>query len=117
MGGIAALKGNFWAAFCFNFSPIEVRDGRSYFPSRAGCTYDALSVANAYMHRTFQRLRDTYPTMNATLPGAQQGTPQAPAPAAQAGKLPPRTPFTAADDAVAAIHGMPDARFFADSET
>ncbi len=45
------------------------------------------------------------------------GTPQAPAPAAQASKLPPRTPFTAADDAVAAIPGMPDARFFADSAT
>ncbi len=45
------------------------------------------------------------------------GTPQAPAPAAQASKFPPRTPFTAADDAVAAIPGMPDARFFADSET
>jgi predicted acylesterase/phospholipase RssA len=30
-------------------------------------------------------------------------------------KLPPRTPFTAADDAVAAIPGMPDARFWADS--
>jgi predicted acylesterase/phospholipase RssA len=54
---------------------------------------------------------------SATQPGAQQGTSQAPAPAAQAGKLPPRTPFTAADDAVAAIPGMPDARFFADSET
>ena len=31
-------------------------------------------------------------------------------------KLPPRTPFTAADDAAATIPGMPDARFFADSE-
>jgi predicted acylesterase/phospholipase RssA len=43
------------------------------------------------------------------------GTPQAPAPAAQPSKFPPRTPFTATDDAVAAIPGMPDARFFADS--
>ena len=34
---------------------------------------------------------------------------------AQQSKLPPRTPFTAADDAVAAIAGMPDARFWADS--
>jgi hypothetical protein len=31
-------------------------------------------------------------------------------------KFPPRTPFTAADDAIAAIPGMPDARFWADSE-
>ncbi len=49
-------------------------------------------------------------------PGASQGTPQAPA-SGQAGKFPPRTQFTAADDAVAAIPGMPDARFFADSTT
>ncbi|MFY9760210.1 MAG: hypothetical protein WAK32_07435, partial [Xanthobacteraceae bacterium] len=38
-----------------------------------------------------------------------------PGAAAQRSKLPPRTPFTAADDAVAAIPGMPDARFWADS--
>ena len=37
-----------------------------------------------------------------------------PGAAAQQSKLPPRTPFTAADDAVAAIPGMPDARFWAD---
>jgi hypothetical protein len=44
----------------------------------------------------------------------------APAPppvAAQPPKLPPRAPFTAADEAVAAVPGMPDARFWADSET
>ena len=41
---------------------------------------------------------------------------QAPTSAAQQPKFPPRTPFTAADDAVAAIPGMPDARFWADSE-
>jgi predicted acylesterase/phospholipase RssA len=39
-----------------------------------------------------------------------------PAPAAQQqSKFPPRTPFTAADDAAAAIPGIPDARFWADS--
>jgi predicted patatin/cPLA2 family phospholipase len=32
-------------------------------------------------------------------------------------KLPPRTPFTAADDAVALVPGMPDVRFWADSES
>ncbi|MGH7248900.1 MAG: patatin-like phospholipase family protein, partial [Pseudomonadota bacterium] len=37
--------------------------------------------------------------------------------AVQSKKLPPRTPFTAAEDAAATIPGMPDARFFADSET
>jgi predicted acylesterase/phospholipase RssA len=42
--------------------------------------------------------------------------PAAAAAAAQQSKLPPRAPFTAADDAVATIPGMPDARFFADSQ-
>lgn len=48
------------------------------------------------------------------VPKSAHGTPQAPAPAAQASKFPPRTPFTAADDAAATIPGMPDVRFFAD---
>jgi Patatin-like phospholipase len=40
----------------------------------------------------------------------------APVPAAgQPPKLPPRTPFTAADQAAAAVPGMPDARFWGDS--
>jgi hypothetical protein len=43
--------------------------------------------------------------------------PPPPPAAAQPQKLPPRAPFTAADEAVAAIPGMPDARFWADSET
>jgi hypothetical protein len=47
---------------------------------------------------------------------AQAKALQAPPPGAPpAHQLPPRIPFTAADDAVAAIPGMPDARFFADS--
>jgi predicted acylesterase/phospholipase RssA len=73
----------------------------------------------------------------ATVPAAAQGV-SAPAPAvphrkartrtktepakppppvagAQPRKLPPRIPFTAADEAAAAIPGMPDARFWADS--
>jgi hypothetical protein len=40
-----------------------------------------------------------------------------PAAPAQPQQLPPRAPFTAADEAVAAVPGMPDARFWADSET
>jgi predicted acylesterase/phospholipase RssA len=50
-----------------------------------------------------------------TVPGTPVGTPQAPAPAGQTSKFPPRTPFTAEDDAVASVPGIPDARFFADS--
>jgi hypothetical protein len=46
------------------------------------------------------------------------GKPPAPPPAAaQPQKLPPRAPFTAADAAAAVVPGMPDARFWADSET
>jgi predicted acylesterase/phospholipase RssA len=52
---------------------------------------------------------------------ARSNTKTAPAPPpaapAQPQKLPPRAPFTAADEAVAAVPGMPDARFWADSET
>jgi hypothetical protein len=40
-----------------------------------------------------------------------------PAAAIQPKQLPPRTPFTAAEDATAKIPGMPDARFWADSPT
>jgi hypothetical protein len=46
------------------------------------------------------------------------GKPPAPPPAAaQPQKLPPRAPFTVADAAAAVVPGMPDARFWADSET
>src|SRR6516225_9365025 len=52
-------------------------------------------------------------------PRANGRTPAAPLPpaAAQPQKLPPRAPFTAADAAVAGVPGMPDARFWADSQT
>ena len=52
-------------------------------------------------------------------PRANGRTPPAPPPAAaaQPQKLPPRAPFTAADAAVAGVPGMPDARFWADSQT
>ena len=47
---------------------------------------------------------------------AKPGKPPSPAPAASAqSKVPPRIPFTAAEDAAASIPGMPDARFFGDS--
>jgi Patatin-like phospholipase len=47
--------------------------------------------------------------------GKNSTKPQAPASSAQS-QLPPRTPFTAAEDAVATIPGIPNARFWADSE-
>jgi predicted acylesterase/phospholipase RssA len=42
--------------------------------------------------------------------------PPPPPPGAET-KLPPRVPFTAAEDATAVIPGMPDARFWADAQT
>ncbi len=48
------------------------------------------------------------------LPAKTQNPPAA---ASKQSELPPRLPFTAAEDAVAAIPGIPDARFWADSET
>jgi hypothetical protein len=44
---------------------------------------------------------------------AHNATPPPPGPPPS--KFPPRAPFTAADDAIATIPGMPDARFWADS--
>jgi len=51
----------------------------------------------------------------AVRPRAGKPAAKRPAPAAQAKSLPERTPFTAEDDAVAAISGMPEVRFWADS--
>jgi predicted acylesterase/phospholipase RssA len=52
-----------------------------------------------------------------THPAAPAKKPAAPGPAtAQPAKPPPRAPFTAADEAAAVIPGMPDARFWADSQ-
>jgi Patatin-like phospholipase len=49
--------------------------------------------------------------------GKNNAKPQSPAPSPSTqSQLPPRTPFTAAEDAVATIPGIPNARFWADSE-
>jgi predicted acylesterase/phospholipase RssA len=48
-------------------------------------------------------------------PRAKKTVAPPPAAAFQPKPLPPRTPFTAAEDAAAVIPGMPDARFWADS--
>ncbi len=50
-------------------------------------------------------------------PASKAAPKAAPKVAAPQPKFPPRTSFTAAEDSVAAIPGMPDARFWADSET
>lgn len=48
--------------------------------------------------------------------GNRGAKPQSPAPSAEQ-QLPPRIPFTAAEDEAAAIPGIPNARFWMDSET
>ncbi|HXX03497.1 MAG TPA: patatin-like phospholipase family protein [Xanthobacteraceae bacterium] len=55
-----------------------------------------------------QRLKAAAPTRSAKTPAAPQATTK---------ELPPRVPFTAAEDAVSVIPGVPEARFWADSET
>jgi predicted patatin/cPLA2 family phospholipase len=60
----------------------------------------ALHAQNAASHKTPHAARTQEP------PAAAAGA---------AHQLPPRIPFTAADDAAATIPGMPDVRFFADS--
>jgi len=52
-----------------------------------------------------------------TAPAPAPAPAPSPAPAAQPQKLPPRAPFTAADATAASIPGMPDARFWGDSES
>jgi predicted patatin/cPLA2 family phospholipase len=54
---------------------------------------------------------------NGGMQAGQHGkkTPAPPPPAPQQSKLPPRAPFTTADEAAAAIPGMLDARFWGDS--
>jgi len=47
----------------------------------------------------------------------KSAVPKPPPVGMQVPQLPPRIPFTAADEAAASIPGMPDARFWADSET
>ncbi len=57
----------------------------------------------------------TAPAAKAAAPGPKNG-PVAPPPAAQLRQPPPRAPFTAADDDAAIVAGMPDVRFFAESQ-
>jgi predicted acylesterase/phospholipase RssA len=93
-------------------------------PCRALCAVaaalSAFALAQAIMPPRLAHAQGAEPT---PVPHQRQPmrprTPRQPAatapPAAQAKQLPPRAPFTAAEDAAAGIPGIPDARFFADS--
>jgi predicted acylesterase/phospholipase RssA len=67
------------------------------------CTAAAASLLIAFAPAALAK------TKQSPLPPAAAAAPGQPKP------LPPRTPFTAADEAAATIPGMPDARFWADS--
>jgi hypothetical protein len=69
----------------------------------------------AAAHHATRARRHTQPTANApTIPLPRQ-KPDAKKAETKPGQLPERPQFTAADEAVAQIPGMPDARFFADA--
>jgi len=70
------------------------------------CTCTAAAIIVASSGSPFARTQ----SKNTSQPSAP-----APAAASQAPKLPPRAPFTAAEEATAIIPGMPDARFWGDS--
>jgi hypothetical protein len=80
---------------------------------RAICGCAAILIAAAVSVVQVSQLAAQNPP-NGAKARATGNTPGKPAPPP---KFPPRPPFTAADDAMAAIPGMPDARFWADSET
>ena len=61
--------------------------------------------------------RSTAPHQHAAVRHHPKAPSQAPTPTIRPKQLPPRTPFTAAEDAAASIPGMPEARFWADSIT
>jgi predicted acylesterase/phospholipase RssA len=88
------------------FAAAAVLAAATYLMPAPGRLAMAIAQPQVVRHQAGPRVRKP--------PGKARVT--APAPAAQQqSKFPPRAPFTAADDAVAAIPGMPDARFWADS--
>ena len=70
------------------------------------CTCTAAAIIVASSGSPFARSQSKNPS---------QPPPPAPAAASQAPKLPPRVPFTAAEEATAVVPGIPDARFWGDS--
>jgi hypothetical protein len=70
------------------------------------CTCAAVAMIVASSGSPFARMQAKKTPQPETANPAAAGAPS---------KLPPRTPFTAADEAAAVIPGMPDARFWGDS--
>jgi len=76
-----------------------------------GCAALVIVAAFSIAHISHLAAQDTGKGQKSRV---HNGTPPPPV-GPPASKFPPRAPFTAADDAIAAIPGMPDARFWADS--
>jgi hypothetical protein len=92
------------------FAPLGIWQGASSFAQGVGVTSPASSKSHRHL---VDQVQPTAPAHRAKTP-----PPPPPPPAASADvQLPPRVPFTAEEDAVAVIPGIPDARFWADSVT
>src|ERR1700675_2865608 len=81
-----------------------------------GYTAAALLAAPLLLPAPFAAAQDRYaPAHKASAHKAAPSKTPAAQPQPQAKQLPPRIPFTSADEVAATIPGMPDARFWADS--
>src|SRR5215468_3129961 len=76
-----------------------------------GCAAFMIIAAFSITHVSHLAAQDTGKGQKPRVHNGPPPPPAGPPPS----KFPPRAPFTAADDAIAAIPGMPDARFWADS--
>jgi hypothetical protein len=107
-------------AWCTMKRPFRKRSSRIRFFRRTICAGAAaviLFAASGAQYGNVAAQDRGQPHKSRT---TDKNVPSPPAPPASAAtgqtqKLPPRAPFTADDDAVAGIPGMPDARFWAES--
>ncbi len=83
----------------------------------AGLFLMSILLPPAFPHSSFSAQAQAINAQPRAKRGAPHGT-KAPAPpqASTSKELPPRVPFTIAEDAIAIVPGFPDARFWADSE-
>ena len=82
-----------------------------------GCAALVIAAAVSTVHVSQLAAQNPPNGPKAHATGNTPGKPVPPSAGPPPPKFPPRAPFTAADDAIAAIPGMPDVRFWADSET
>lgn len=88
----------------------------AYFLCAAALAAPAVASAQSLNAAVVPLAQERRATVLVPLTVATKPRQAEPAPAPAKKEPPPRIPFTAADDAVATIPGMPDARFWSDSE-